>query len=141
MEQAIALAATHVGKTGTNPSVGCIILRDGIIVGQGVTGSGGRPHAEEQALVQAGSQARGSTAYVTLEPCAQRSAGTSSCAQRLIEAGIIRVLIACQDPSTNAAGQGVARLEAAGIGVESGLLEGEAQGLYADYKPAGPARS
>ena len=141
MGKAIVLAATHVGKTGTNPSVGCLVVRDGVIVGQAVTGLGGGSHAEEQALTQAGAQAARSTVYVTLEPCAQRSSGAASCSERLIGAGVAHVLVACQDPSINAAGLGIERLRGAGIGVQSGLLEEEAKRLYADYRPAGSARS
>lgn len=139
MAQAIALAATHLGKTGANPSVGCIVVRDGAILGQAVTGLGGRPHAEEQALAQAGSYATGATVYVTLEPCGQRSAGTLSCSERLLDAAVAQVLVACQDPSINAAGLGVAQLKRAGIYVQSGLLEAEAKGLYAHYRPKGSA--
>eukprot|EP01031_Cornospumella_fuschlensis_P018445 gene18445-22573_t len=78
MRGAIALAEAHVGLTGSNPSVGCVIVRDAQIVGQGVTGLGGTPHGEEVALASAGERARGATAYVTLEPCAQRSTGGTS---------------------------------------------------------------
>jgi diaminohydroxyphosphoribosylaminopyrimidine deaminase/5-amino-6-(5-phosphoribosylamino)uracil reductase len=91
----------------------------------------------EQARAAAGPAARGATAYVTLEPCGARSAGGRSCAQRLAEAGIARVVVACEDSSTFAAGQGVARLQAAGVPVEQGVLADEAAGLYAAYRPAG----
>ncbi len=139
MARAISLAATHLGTTGANPSVGCILVRDGNSVGEAVTGPGGRPHAEEQALALAGNLAQGSTAYVTLEPCARRSTDAPSCSERLIAAGVTCVLIACQDPSINAAGQGIARLRRAGIQVQTGLLDDQAKGLYANYKPAGSA--
>ncbi|CAN5878081.1 hypothetical protein BH11PSE1_BH11PSE1_13380 [soil metagenome] len=135
MRAAIALARTHLGKTGVNPSVGCIIVADGAVVGQGVTQAGGRPHAEEQALDQAGDAARGATAYVTLEPCGQRSAGTASCSERLTASGVARVVIACTDASTYASGRGTDRLRAAGITVELGLLQTEAESLYTDYEP------
>ena len=135
MGRAIALAAENLGKTDPNPVVGCVIVTGGIIVGEGVTQAGGRPHAEEQALAQAGPLARGGTAYVTLEPCGQRSSGAPSCAERLITAGVARVLIACQDASIHAAGRGVARLSQAGIQVELGLLAGEAAPLYLHYRP------
>ena len=135
MRAAIALARTQLGKTGVNPSVGCVIVADGAVVGQGVTQAGGRPHAEEQALDQAGGAALGATAYVTLEPCGQRSGGTASCSERLTASGVARVVIACTDASTYASGRGTDRLRAAGITVELGLLQTEAGSLYADYEP------
>ncbi|MDO8802580.1 bifunctional diaminohydroxyphosphoribosylaminopyrimidine deaminase/5-amino-6-(5-phosphoribosylamino)uracil reductase RibD [Phenylobacterium sp.] len=135
MRAAIALAQTHLGKTGVNPSVGCVIVAGGEVVGQGVTQVGGRPHAEEQALDQAGEAARGATAYVTLEPCGQRSTGTASCSERLVVSGITRVVIACTDASTYASGRGTEGLRAAGLKVELGLLQTEAAGLYAGYEP------
>ncbi len=87
MRRAIELAAKNVGLTGDNPSVGCVIVKDGVVVGEGVTAPGGRPHAEEQALRIAGAAARGATAYVTLEPCGERSSGAASCSQLLAAAG------------------------------------------------------
>jgi diaminohydroxyphosphoribosylaminopyrimidine deaminase/5-amino-6-(5-phosphoribosylamino)uracil reductase len=135
MRRAIALAAANLGKTADNPSVGCVIVRDGVVVGEGVTAPGGRPHAEEKALVQAGDAARGATAYVTLEPCGARSSGTASCSERLSAAGVDRVVVACEDASPFAAGRGLERLRDAGITVELGLLRDEAQVLYADYRP------
>ena len=137
MERAIALAARHVGLTAENPSVGCVIVRDGEVVGEGVTGQGGRPHAEEQALDMAGDLARGAIAYVTLEPCGARSSGAASCSERLAAAGIVQVVIACEDPSHFAAGAGAERLGAAGVRVRTGVLEDEAAKLYAGYRPAG----
>ena len=135
MRRAIALARPHLGRTGDNPSVGCVILRDGEVVGEGATGLGGRPHAEELALVQAGDRALGASAYVTLEPCAQRSSGAASCSALLVAAGVTRVLIACEDASSFAAGGGAARLRAAGIEVSQGILADEAAPLYVDYAP------
>ena len=135
MRRAIALARTHVGLTGENPSVGCVIMRDGAVVGEGVTGEGGRPHAEEVALAAAGERARGASAYVTLEPCAERSSGAISCSERLVGAGVARVAIACADPSVFAAGRGCQRLQASGIVTDLGLLEAEAAPLYAAYSP------
>jgi pyrimidine deaminase RibD-like protein len=135
MRAAIALARRNLGKTGVNPSVGCVIVAGDVVVGQGVTQVGGRPHAEEQALDQAGEAARGATAYVTLEPCAQRSAGTASCSERLLASGVARVVIARTDASTYASGRGTERLRSANITVELGLLEIEASSLYADYEP------
>lgn len=136
MRRAIALAATRVGRTGENPSVGCVIVSDGVVVGEAVTGEGGRPHAEEQALDTAGAAARGATAYVTLEPCAHRSAGGVSCSERLVAAGVARVVIAASDSSVYADGNGSRRLQNAGIFTDHGLLEFEARALYAAYSPA-----
>src|SRR6186713_2717857 len=99
MRAAIALAATRVGLTGDNPSVGCVLVRGGAVVGEGVTGAGGRPHAEEAALAASGELASGAVAYVTLEPCAERSSGTASCSERLAAAGVARVVVACGDSS------------------------------------------
>lgn len=137
MRRAIGLARAHVGLTGDNPSVGCVIVRDGAVVGEGATAPGGRPHAEEQALDAAGASAAGATAYVTLEPCGERSAGHASCGQRLVAAGVARVVVACADPSRFAAGRGVERLQAAGIPVDLGLLKTDAAPLYAGYRPRG----
>lgn len=136
MRRAIALARTRVGRTGDNPSVGCLIVRDGVVVGEGVTAPGGRPHAEEQALIQAGEGARGATAYVTLEPCGQRSSGAASCSELLTQAGVARVVVACDDASTFAGGRGMARLRAAGVALDAGVLGFEAAGLYSSYRPA-----
>jgi pyrimidine deaminase RibD-like protein len=136
MRRAIELARSHVGLTADNPSVGCVIAQDGVIVGEGVTGEGGRPHAEQQALAAAGDAARGGTAYVTLEPCAQRSSGGTSCSELLVGAGVARVVIACSDSSVYAAGEGARRLQAAGIVTDQGLLQDAAEALYAAYRPA-----
>jgi diaminohydroxyphosphoribosylaminopyrimidine deaminase/5-amino-6-(5-phosphoribosylamino)uracil reductase len=141
MRRAIALAATHVGLTAENPSVGCVIMAAGEIVGEGVTGEGGRPHAEELALVQAGDRARGATAYVTLEPCARRSAGGVPCSTRLVDAGVARVVFACPDPSVFAGGHGAQRLRDAGVTVDQGLMAPEAAALLGDYAPARPVES
>jgi riboflavin biosynthesis protein RibD len=133
MRRALELAAANAGNTGDNPAVGCVIVADGVVVGEGATAAGGRPHAEEVALAAAGEQARGATAYVTLEPCAHRSTGGTACADLLIAAGVARVVIATGDPHPYAAGVGVERLRAAGIAVESGLMEKEARALNADF--------
>ena len=135
MGRAIALARTHLGRTGANPSVGCVIVKDGVVVGEGVTAIGGRPHAEEQALDQAGERARGAVAYVTLEPCGLRSSGAPSCSQRLTTSAVAEVVVACEDASALASGQGAERLLAAGIKVRLGVLEAEAAPLYVDYSP------
>ena len=138
MRRAIELAAARVGLTGDNPAVGCVLVRDGEIVGEAATAEGGRPHAEEQALDVAGERARGATAYVTLEPCGKRSAGHASCGQRLADAGVARVLAACADPSALAGGLGPQWLQRAGIPYAQGLLQDEAAALYRDYRPAKP---
>ena len=135
MRRAIDLARTNVGLTGDNPSVGCVIVKDGVAVGEAVTAIGGRPHAEERALDRAGDAARGATAYVTLEPCGERSSGVASCGERLVAAGIVRVVIACEDASVLAGGRGLQRLRDAGIAAELGLLRDEAGGLYSAYRP------
>lgn len=124
MRRAITVALTNLGKTAPNPVVGCVLVRDGQVLAEAATAPGGRPHAEEQALE--GLDARGATAYVTLEPCGERSSGGASCSQRLVAAGVARVVYACEDPSPLASGQGRERLIAAGVIVERGLLSQEA---------------
>lgn len=124
MRRAIAVALTNLGKTAPNPVVGCVIVRDGQVLAEAATASGGRPHAEEQALENI--DATGATAYVTLEPCGARSSGAASCSQRLVAAGVTRVVYACEDSSPLASGQGRERLAAAGIIVERGLLSRQA---------------
>jgi pyrimidine deaminase RibD-like protein len=120
MGRALALAGLNQRLTGVNPSVGCVILdSSGHIVGEGVTGKGGRPHAEEVALDEAGAAARGGTAYVTLEPCRERSTGAASCSSRLVSAGIARVVVAIEDPHPTAR-DGIRILREAGIRVEIG---------------------
>ena len=133
MRRAIALAGPRVGLTGVNPAVGCVIVKDGEAVGEEATAEGGRPHAEEQALADAGPAARGAVAYVTLEPCGERTSGAPSCAERLIAAGVARVVIACSDPSAKASRRGLERLAAAGVPVDEGVLRTEAAALYRDY--------
>lgn len=130
MGRALALARLNHGLTGANPSVGCILIdRDGHVVGAGVTGLGGRPHAEEIALDEAGDRARGGTAYVTLEPCRERSKGGKSCSLKLREAGVSRVVCAIEDPHPVANG-GIRALRDAGIHVQLGLGRRDAQRLY-----------
>jgi len=137
MRRAIDLARASLGLTAENPAVGCVIVRDGRIVGEGATAPGGRPHAEELALAQAGDLARGASAYVTLEPCGARSNGASSCSERLVSAGVTRVIVACDDASAFASGAGRLRLLGAGVAVDSDYLKDEAQFLYANYTPPG----
>lgn len=131
MRQAIALA--RPGKTWPNPAVGCVIVKDGKVIAEGATGDGGRPHAEEAALEMAGEAAEGAIAYVTLEPCGERSTGACSCSQRLVDAKVARVVYACEDPSPYASHKGPQRLKDAGITVEQGLLEDEAAHLIAPF--------
>lgn len=135
MRRAIDLARAVLGATGENPSVGCVIVKGGEVLAEAATGPGGRPHAEEQALQAAGERARSATAYVTLEPCGERSAGGVSCAERLAKAGVVRVLAACVDASAYAGGRGGALLAAAGVTMETGLLADEAEPLYESYLP------
>ncbi|CAN5315463.1 bifunctional diaminohydroxyphosphoribosylaminopyrimidine deaminase/5-amino-6-(5-phosphoribosylamino)uracil reductase RibD [soil metagenome] len=133
MAAAIALSQRGAGRTGTNPNVGCIITSDGHVVGRGWTQAGGRPHAEAMALAQAGTLARGGTAYVTLEHCAHLSERGPRCATSLIAAGMARVLIAAGDPDPRTNGKGAALLRDAGIRVEEGLLAMDARAAMAGY--------
>ncbi len=126
MGAALALAERAVGLSSPNPPVGCILVRDDIVVGRGWTQKGGRPHAEAMALAQAGAKSRGATAYVTLEPCAHESARGPACADLLVEAGVTRVVAALIDPDPRTAGKGLARLAAAGIAVTQGVEEARA---------------
>lgn len=120
MRHAVALGRRGLGRTWPNPAVGCVIVKDGQIVGRGWTQPGGRPHAEPMALAQAGEQARGATAYVTLEPCAH-TGKTPPCCDALIAAGVARVVVALEDPDPRVDGRGIARLRAAGIDVTTGV--------------------
>ncbi len=128
LERALELAERGRGTTAPNPMVGCVIVRDGIVVGEGWHERKGRPHAEANALGQAGEGARGATLYVTLEPCAHHGA-TPPCADAVIEAGIARVVCAVGDPNPETDGKGFARLRGAGIEVElvGGALEWRAR--------------
>lgn len=127
MGAALALGERGRGRTAPNPSVGCIIVKDGRVVGRGWTQPGGRPHAEAMALAQAGGAARGATAYVTLEPCSVRGGRGPACADGLIDSGVARVVAAIQDPFHKIDGAGFARLRAAGIIVETGLRRWDAE--------------
>ncbi len=126
MARAVALARQGLGATAENPSVGCLIVKDGAVVGQARTADGGRPHAEAGALLIAGAKAQGATAYVTLEPCSHHGR-TPPCSQALITAGVSRVVVACQDPDPRVAGTGLEQLRAAGIEVSVGCLSDAAQ--------------
>lgn len=132
MTEAIRVARSHLGRTGTNPSVGCVLVQHGEVVGRGVTALGGRPHAEPVALAEAGDRARGATAYVTLEPCAHHGA-TPPCAEALISAGVARVVTAVVDPDERVNSKGHAMLRAAGIAVEAGVMEDAARHDLAPY--------
>jgi diaminohydroxyphosphoribosylaminopyrimidine deaminase/5-amino-6-(5-phosphoribosylamino)uracil reductase len=135
MRRAIYLAARNLGLTGDNPVVGCVLVRDGAVVGEAATAPGGRPHAEELALEAAGERAAGAIAYVTLEPCGERSSGAASCGQRLAASGVARVVVSWEDASVMAAGRGLQQLRDAGIETETGLLKAEAAVLYDGYQP------
>lgn len=115
---AAALALRGRPASRPNPSVGAILVKDGIVVGRGWTRPGGRPHAEAVALAQAGDAARGATAYVSLEPCAHQSPRGPRCSDLLVEAGVARAVIGVLDPDPRTAGDGIARMEAGGIGCE-----------------------
>ena len=131
MAHALRLAARGLGTAWPNPSVGCVIVKDGVVLGRGWTQPSGRPHAETMALAQAG-DARGATAYVTLEPCAHHGK-TPPCAEALIAAGITRTVTALTDPDPRIAGKGHAMLRAAGIEVTEGTLADEARRITAGF--------
>ena len=128
MARALVLAARGLYTTDPNPRVGCVLVKDGQVVGEGWHERAGEPHAEVHALRAAGAAARGATAYVTLEPCCHHGR-TPPCTRALIEAGVARVVAAMPDPNPRVASQGVAELERAGIKVEIGLLAAEAERL------------
>ncbi|WP_460274920.1 bifunctional diaminohydroxyphosphoribosylaminopyrimidine deaminase/5-amino-6-(5-phosphoribosylamino)uracil reductase RibD [Celeribacter sp. ULVN23_4] len=126
MRHALSLAARGLGRTWPNPAVGCVIVKNGRIVGRGWTQPGGRPHAEVVALKQAGGAARGAIAYVTLEPCSHHGK-TPPCSEALIAAGLSRVVVALGDPDPRVNGRGFAMLQEAGIEVVTGVCEEEAR--------------
>lgn len=128
MARALQLAEQGLWTTSPNPRVGCVLLREGWIVGEGWHEKAGQPHAEVHALRAAGPKARGATAYVTLEPCSHHGR-TPPCAEALIAAGVSRVVVAMVDPNPLVAGKGLALLQAAGIATAQGLLENEAREL------------
>jgi len=133
MAAAIRLSGRHLGLTADNPSVGSLIVAaDGTIVGRGVTALGGRPHAELQALQEAGEAARGATAYATLEPCSHIGKAPP-CADALVSAGVARVVIATLDPDIRVAGRGVSILKKAGLEVVTGCMEAEARRAMAGF--------
>lgn len=132
MDLALALGRRGLGNTWPNPAVGAVVVKDGVIVGRGWTQPGGRPHAEPEALRRAGEVARGATLYVTLEPCSHHGK-SPPCADAIIGAGISRVVSAIEDPNPDVAGQGHARLRAAGIAVDVGLCSDEAAHDHAGH--------
>ena len=131
MAHALRLGQRGLGRTWPNPAVGCVIVRDGLIIGRGWTQAGGRPHAEVIALAQA-KDASGATAYVTLEPCAHHG-NTPPCAEALIAARLGRIVTALTDPDSRVAGKGHARLRAAGIAVTERVLSPEARAAHAGF--------
>lgn len=135
MRAALVLARRGLGRTWPNPSVGCVIVKDGMVVGRGWTQPGGRPHAETEALARAGRDAKGADAYVTLEPCCHHGK-TPPCADALIAAGVRRVVVAVEDPDPRVAGKGIATLHAAGITVDLGVCAGEARDVNAGFLSA-----
>jgi diaminohydroxyphosphoribosylaminopyrimidine deaminase / 5-amino-6-(5-phosphoribosylamino)uracil reductase len=133
MRAALALARRGIGNTWPNPSVGCVVVNGGRVVGRAVTAAGGRPHAEPAALEAAGDAARGGTAYVTLEPCCHWGR-TPPCTDALVASGITRVVIATRDPDPRVDGAGIDKLRAAGLEVEEGVLRAEADELAAGFR-------
>lgn len=121
MAAAIRLARTNLGRTGTNPSVATLLVQNDVIVARGITAVGGRPHAETQAIAEAGDLSRGATAYVTLEPCAHHGR-TPPCAEALVTAGVARVVIAASDPDPRVSGKGAQILRDSGIEVVDNVL-------------------
>lgn len=128
MARALELARKGVYSTHPNPRVGCVIVRDGVVIGEGWHVRAGEPHAEVHALRHAGEKARGATAYVTLEPCSHHGR-TPPCADALLEAGVSRVVAAMQDPNPDVGGRGLLRLMNAGVNVQSGVLQSEARAI------------
>ncbi|RKQ69758.1 diaminohydroxyphosphoribosylaminopyrimidine deaminase [Litorimonas taeanensis] len=132
MLRALELGAAQNGRTAENPAVGCVLVKNGEIIGQGATADGGRPHAETIALMSAGADARGATAYVTLEPCSHYGQ-TGPCANALIEAGIVACYIAVIDPDPRVHWRGAAIMQEAGIDVQIGLCAEEAFNAHANF--------
>ena len=135
MRRAIELARLGQYSTKPNPNVGCVIVKDAQLLGEGHHPRAGQPHAEVFALRQAGEQARGATAYVTLEPCAHYGR-TPPCAKALVDAGVVKVVVACPDPNPLVAGKGVQILKDAGIQVDVGVAEAEARQLNLGFLKA-----
>lgn len=132
MRAAVGLARRGLGNCWPNPAVGCVVVQGGRVVGRAVTAPGGRPHAEPLALAMAGEAARGATVFVTLEPCCHHGR-TPPCTDALIAAGVARVVVAARDPDARVNGAGIARLRAAGIAVEEGVLAAAAAEVNAGF--------
>lgn len=132
MKLALQLAASVVGQTSPNPPVGCVVVKDGNTIGMGAHMKAGEPHAEVNALMEAGEKAKGADLYVTLEPCSH-TGKTPPCADLIIRKKIKRVYIASMDPNPLVAGKGADRLRNAGIFVESGICENDSKELYKHY--------
>lgn len=133
MATALSLSERTRGRTAPNPNVGCVIVRDGAVVGRGWTQPGGRPHAEAMALTQAGEKSRGATVYTTLEPCAHVSPRGPACSDLLVGAGVARVVIALEDPDARTCGKGAERLRDAGIEVIQNVLAAQARAAMAGF--------
>lgn len=132
MDMALRLGERGLGRAWPNPAVGCVVVRDGAVVGRGWTQDGGRPHAETEALRRAGEAAKGATAYVTLEPCAHHGR-TGPCAEALAAAGVARVVAAIEDPDPRVSGAGLDQLRREGVAVESGIRAAEAAEANAGF--------
>jgi diaminohydroxyphosphoribosylaminopyrimidine deaminase/5-amino-6-(5-phosphoribosylamino)uracil reductase len=133
MLEAARLGEAARGRSAPNPNVGCVIVKDGVIVGRGATGNGGRPHAEAAALAEAGRQAKGATLYTTLEPCAHASERGPTCAAIIPQTGITRVVAALKDPDPRTAGQGFKMLRKAGVEVNAGIAKDAARSSMSGY--------
>lgn len=132
MKMALALAQRGLGQTWPNPAVGCVLVKNDVVVGRGFTQPGGRPHAETVALNHAGAAAKGATAYVTLEPCSHHGK-TPPCVEALISAGVSKIVIAIEDPDPRVSGQGIVALKRSDIEVSVGLLKEPAAFLNAGF--------
>jgi len=132
MQAALTLAQRGLGTVWPNPTVGCVLVKDGIVIGRGWTQPGGRPHGETEALARAGLRARGATAYVSLEPCCHHGK-TPPCTDALVAAGIARAVVAIEDPDPRVAGRGIAKLREAGVTVETGLCAEAAADINAGF--------
>src|SRR5262245_37043187 len=135
MRGALALAARGLGETNPNPVVGCVVARQGRVVGEGFHRRAGGPHAEVEALARAGARAKGATLYVTLEPCAHHGR-TPPCAPLVRDSGVERVVAAVRDPDPRVSGRGLRLLQSGGVRIETGTLAGEAEALNARFLAA-----
>jgi len=140
MQLALTLGRRGLGRTWPNPAVGSLVVKDGVVLGRAWTHDGGRPHAETQALAQAGDAAHGATLYVTLEPCSHHGK-TPPCADAIIAAGVSRVVSALHDPNPKVSGQGHTRIRDAGIALEVGICADEARRLFAGVSRAPPRKA